>query len=129
MYEVTRHLWRTKDGRLVPTGHIDAQILAYARHDHIPDDIAAREGLILLADEAAEVTVAEFGPGDAEEPAAAVVEVATEVAATGGVVPVPAEVAATEDVPPPVRRAAKRAARKKVSGVTINRTPGGSADG
>lgn len=45
MYRIASHLWRTRDGRLVPTGHPDAQTLAYAAGDHITDDLAVREGL------------------------------------------------------------------------------------
>ena len=35
-----RHYWRTADGRLVETGHLDAEILAYPAGSEIPDDVA-----------------------------------------------------------------------------------------
>lgn len=41
-----RHYWRTADGRLVPTGHVDAQVLAYPKGDDIPDDVATELGLL-----------------------------------------------------------------------------------
>jgi hypothetical protein len=122
LYNVERHLWRTKDGRLVPTGDLDAWILAYAKGDQIPEEIALREGLI--------------SSGVPPEPPPDPVIVEPAVEPVGDVVP--SEVAVTTDNPPaelgeqpavtPAPR--KRAARKKVSGVTINRSrSGGTADG
>jgi hypothetical protein len=46
LYEVPRHLWRTKDGGLVESGHPDAERLAYARGDQIPIEKAVAEGLV-----------------------------------------------------------------------------------
>lgn len=41
-----RHYWRTADGRLVPTGHLDAEVLVYAKGDELPDDAARQAGLL-----------------------------------------------------------------------------------
>jgi predicted alternative tryptophan synthase beta-subunit len=41
-----RHYWRTADGRLVETGHSDAEVLAYTAGDEIPDDVARKNGLV-----------------------------------------------------------------------------------
>jgi hypothetical protein len=41
-----RHYWRTADGRLVHTGHIDAEVLAYPAGSEIPDDVARAAGLL-----------------------------------------------------------------------------------
>jgi hypothetical protein len=41
-----RHYWRTADGRLVPTGHLDAEVLAYPAGDTLPDDVAQDLGLL-----------------------------------------------------------------------------------
>jgi hypothetical protein len=46
LYEVPQHLWRTKDGRLVESGHVAAEQLAYARGDQIPIEKAVAEGLV-----------------------------------------------------------------------------------
>lgn len=35
-----RHYWRTADGRFVPTGHPDGEVLAYAKGDEMPDEVA-----------------------------------------------------------------------------------------
>lgn len=40
------HLWRTADGRLVQTGHLDAEVLAYPAGSEIPDDEARKLGLL-----------------------------------------------------------------------------------
>lgn len=41
-----RHYWRTADGRLVPTGHIDAEVLAYPSGTELPDEVARDLGLL-----------------------------------------------------------------------------------
>lgn len=41
-----QHYWSTADGRFVPTGHVDAEILAYAKGDDLPDDVALAVGLL-----------------------------------------------------------------------------------
>jgi hypothetical protein len=41
-----RHYWRTADGRLVPTGHPDGEVLAYAKGDTLPDEVAKQLGLL-----------------------------------------------------------------------------------
>lgn len=41
-----RHYWSTADGRLVPTGHIDAEVLAYPAGSEMPDDAARLAGLL-----------------------------------------------------------------------------------
>lgn len=41
-----RHYWRTADGRLVGTGHPDAEILAYPKGDPLPEDVARDLGLL-----------------------------------------------------------------------------------
>jgi hypothetical protein len=41
-----RHYWRTADGRLVPTGHPDAEVLAYPAGDDLPDEVARELGLL-----------------------------------------------------------------------------------
>lgn len=40
------HLWSTKDGRLVRTGDLDAEILAYPAGADLPDDVADKLGLV-----------------------------------------------------------------------------------
>lgn len=42
MFHVDKHIWRTADGRLVPTGHADAAVLAYAAGQDVTDDEARR---------------------------------------------------------------------------------------
>ena len=46
LYKIDRHLWRTRDGRLVEHGDLDAMRLAYTRGQEIPEDLAIREGLL-----------------------------------------------------------------------------------
>ena len=41
-----QHYWHTADGRYVPTGHVDAEALAYAKGDELPDDVARAVGLL-----------------------------------------------------------------------------------
>lgn len=41
-----RHYWRTADGRLVPTGHLDAEVLVYPAGAELPDDVARDLGLL-----------------------------------------------------------------------------------
>lgn len=41
-----QHYWNTADGRLVPTGDVDAETLAYAKGDDLPDDVARAVGLL-----------------------------------------------------------------------------------
>lgn len=41
-----RHYWRTKDGRFVPTGHPDAEVLAHPAGSELPDDVARDLGLL-----------------------------------------------------------------------------------
>jgi len=38
-YVTPRHLWLTKDGRYVGTGDLNAETLAYAAGDEVPDDV------------------------------------------------------------------------------------------
>jgi hypothetical protein len=45
-YRVPEHVWRTRDGRLVLTGHPDAAILAYPRGDEMSEDEARRLGIV-----------------------------------------------------------------------------------
>jgi hypothetical protein len=40
-----RHYWRTSTGGLVPTGHPDAEVLAYPAGDDLPDEVARELGL------------------------------------------------------------------------------------
>lgn len=41
-----RHYWRTADGRLVHTGHLDAEVLAYPAGSDLPDDVVRDLGLL-----------------------------------------------------------------------------------
>lgn len=41
-----RHYWRTADGRLVPTGHLDAEVLVYPKGTELPDEVAYDLGLL-----------------------------------------------------------------------------------
>jgi hypothetical protein len=41
-----QHYWHTADGRYVPTGDVDADTLAYAKGDELPDDVALAVGLL-----------------------------------------------------------------------------------
>jgi hypothetical protein len=41
-----QHYWHTADGRYVPTGHLDAETLAYAKGDELPDEVALAVGLL-----------------------------------------------------------------------------------
>lgn len=43
---VTEHVWRTNDGRYVPTGHPEAAFLAYAPGQEVADREAQRIGLV-----------------------------------------------------------------------------------
>jgi hypothetical protein len=43
---VDRHYWRTADGRMVPTGDLEAEVLVYAKGDEVPDDEALKAGLL-----------------------------------------------------------------------------------
>lgn len=36
--KIPAHMWRTADGRLVPTGHLDAEILAYPAGTELTED-------------------------------------------------------------------------------------------
>lgn len=45
MYRVPRHIWRDKDGNLVPDGHPDAAFLAHAAGDELTDHDAQARGL------------------------------------------------------------------------------------
>lgn len=45
-YRVPEHIWRTRDGRLVLSGDVDAAILAYARGDEMSEDEARRRGIL-----------------------------------------------------------------------------------
>ena len=45
MYTVPEHIWRTKDGDLVPNGHRDAAFLAYAKGDELTDHDADQRGV------------------------------------------------------------------------------------
>jgi hypothetical protein len=40
------HYWRTADGRIVRTGDVDADVLAYPAGDSLPDDVARELGLL-----------------------------------------------------------------------------------
>lgn len=46
MYRVPRHIWRTHDGALVPHGHPEAAVLAYAEGDELTDHDAQARGLL-----------------------------------------------------------------------------------
>ena len=48
MYKVPQHIWRTQDGALVPSGHPDAAILAYAAGDELSDHDAEAKGLLAV---------------------------------------------------------------------------------
>lgn len=45
-FRVPEHIWRTRDGRLVLSGHPDAAFLAYARGDEMSEAEARRRGIL-----------------------------------------------------------------------------------
>jgi len=45
-YKVPHHIWRTTDGRLVPTGDPDAAFLAYPAGEELADHDAEARGLL-----------------------------------------------------------------------------------
>jgi hypothetical protein len=45
VFRVAAHVWRTTDGRLVPSGDPDAAFLAYPAGSEFSDQEAARRGL------------------------------------------------------------------------------------
>lgn len=45
-YRVPEHIYRTRDGRLVLHGDLDAAVLAYARGDEMSEDEARQRGII-----------------------------------------------------------------------------------
>jgi len=53
MFRVPRHIWKTADGVLVPHGHPDAAILAYAEGDELTDHDAQARGLTTVYPEKA----------------------------------------------------------------------------
>lgn len=85
VYKVPRHIWRTRDGRLVPDGDLDAAFLAYPAGEELSDHDAKAKGVLdVYPDEDAEVEVSaksatehgdksvtvhsDKGPGELEEP-------------------------------------------------------------
>jgi hypothetical protein len=50
---VPHHVWRTADGRYVPTGHPDAAVLAHAAGDDVADSLAHEIGLAAYLGEGA----------------------------------------------------------------------------
>lgn len=46
VFRVPEHIWRTRDGRLVLSGHPDAAILAYAPGDEFTAGDARQRGII-----------------------------------------------------------------------------------
>jgi hypothetical protein len=48
MFKVPQHIWRTKDGTLVPHGDPDAAFLAYAAGDELSDREAKARGLLTV---------------------------------------------------------------------------------
>jgi hypothetical protein len=48
MYKVPQHIWRTESGVLVPHGHPDARILAYAAGDELSDNDAKTRGVLAV---------------------------------------------------------------------------------
>lgn len=50
-YRIRAHLWRTPDGRLVPTGHADATVLAYPAGTEMAESEACARGIIAALEE------------------------------------------------------------------------------
>jgi len=47
-YKVPRHIWRTKDGKLVPHDHPDAAFLAYPAGEELSDHDAKAKGVLAV---------------------------------------------------------------------------------